>query len=410
MKRMLFIATLSLLTACGNVAGAGSLSETGKCSYDTDCADDEVCRFPGTRDARCVILNCSNKAKARRHKCVCGKNELFIGNKCQRIDCSSDPDCADTDVCINPGTAAAACTVLNCPVDEKAQNHACVKKACADYDGRYKTDCAQTEIKTPVGNTGSDGDCFLCGMNAQCAAAADCPPDEACTDGKCVPLICPACQKPDGHQCIPVENCCETDNDCAFNGKCTAGECRLKTCAEINSSYKTVCQGNEKAEPTDIGGTDGKCLKCVLKKCAEIDPSYKTECHGKEFPLPRTTGADGLCFICRAPSCVAIDSAFRECFDNEKPVPTGIQGFEGECSKCVLKTCNELDPTYATACKETETALPANAWAADGKCFKCELKTCMQINPSYRARCEGNGRPRQTGFTGSDGECYVCEE
>ena len=338
----MFGMTFCLLTACEADAKNAFLRQWGAegpdCLTSADCANDEICTGMGSFTAKCVPVRCENGKEAKNHDCVCPQGVPSPDGGCGKTKCSSVEDCADIEVCVNPGTAVAACVALNCPVDEKPRNHVCVKKTCADFNDRYKTNCTQTENKTPVGRTGSDGDCFLCGSNGQCAADADCPPDELCTDGKCVPLVCPVCQMPEDHRCISLNNCCETQMDCPKFNKCVSGRCVEKTCAEINSSYGTSCPENHKITKTDIKGSDGKCVKCVKKTCAEINPSYKPECPEQfiSVPLSRSVvAADGNCRVCRRRPCSTILPVLnRKCSENEKPVPTAFIGFEGICHMC----------------------------------------------------------------------------
>lgn len=247
-------------TGTGDAFSAPKTQRRMDCLYDRNCADNEYCLMASRNDIRCVPVKCAGEAKVKKHKCVCDDGKIYADGKCIALKCFSDQDCTETEICVNPGTVKAACVFLNCPVDEKAENHACVPKKCEDIRNGYRSRCLPSEEEIY-----SDGDCVFCMKKSSCLCNADCDDDYACRNNQCELLSCPTCHIAKDHMCLKKTDCCITDFDCGENKKCAGGVCVEKTCAEIDPSYQTICEQMPRIvenKDTGITAADGRCRIC----------------------------------------------------------------------------------------------------------------------------------------------------
>ena len=450
-----------------------------KCAKDEDCADDQYCTMGMCKDlcARnttkkkvkcsgetpvCTVDNhdsycacndesCSAALSCKKvgsryscepcgagEKCGCPDGKMSNGaGKC--VTCIADTDCADNEVCSNPKTEAAACTVLTCPTGQYVANHKC--NSCAEaitgcQACTSKTNCTTCHVKyqNPANHGGQcvlktcpaaqylneeDGNCYPCSNGCtKCTGSSNCQSCQAAynlisgaycelktcargtylsmSDGQCYacPSTCSACST--------VMNTGETSacTACVNDYKLSGTQCVLKSCSEMG--YSTSCGGDYNAIPANKSGSDGTCYSCQKKSCGEM--GYSTSCGG-DYNANATgkSGRDGTCYSCSQKSCSQM--GYRtSCSGNENATYVK-SGSDGSCYSCSTKSCSQMG--YRTSCSGNENATYQTS-GSDGSCYSCSLKSCSSINSSYRTSCGSGYTANSTGVSGSDGTCYTC--
>jgi hypothetical protein len=112
----------------------------------------------------------------------------------------------------------------------------------------------------------------------ECTTSADCPPNELCESGICIPIPdqctvdsdCDACEQCDAGvcraTCLPQQRC--------QNGQCVgSGSCRPTTCAEQDAACGTIddgCRGT--LDCGSCGGTTPICVENVCSPCSVTNP------------------------------------------------------------------------------------------------------------------------------------------
>ena len=432
---------------CKDLCARNTTKKKVKCSGETPvCTVDNHDSYCACNDESCGAALSCKKVGSRYscepcgagEKCGCPDGKMSNGaGKC--VTCNFDADCADNEVCSNPKTEAAACTVLTCPTGQYVANHKC--NSCAEaitgcQACTSKTNCTTCHVKyqNPANNGGQcvlktcpaaqylneeDGNCYPCSNGCtKCTGPSNCQSCQAAynlvsgaycelktcpqgtylsmSDGQCYacPSTCSACST--------VMNTGETSacTACVNDYKLSGTQCVLKSCSEMG--YTTSCGGDYNAIPANKSGSDGTCYSCQQKSCGEM--GYSTSCGG-DYNANATgkSGRDGTCYSCSQKSCSQM--GYRtSCSGNENATYVK-SGSDGSCYSCSTKSCSQMG--YRTSCSSNENATYKTS-GSDGSCYSCSLKSCSAINSSYRTSCGSGYTATSTGVSGSDGACVTC--
>ena len=432
---------------CKDLCARNTTKKKVKCSGETPvCTVDNHDSYCACNDESCRAALSCKKVGSRYscepcgagEKCGCPDGKMSNGSgKC--VTCNFDTDCADNEVCSNPKTEAAACTVLTCPTGQYVANHKC--NSCAEaitgcQACTSKTNCTTCHVKyqNPANNGGQcimktcpaaqylneeDGNCYPCSNGCtKCTGPSNCQSCQAAynlisgaycelktcaqgtylsmSDGQCYacPSTCSACST--------VMNTGETSacTACVNDYKLSGTQCVLKSCSEMG--YSTSCGGDYNAIPANKSGSDGTCYSCQQKSCGEM--GYSTSCGG-DYNTNATgkSGRDGTCYSCQQKSCSQM--GYRtSCSSNENATYVK-SGRDGSCYSCSTKSCSQMG--YRTSCSSNENATYRTS-GSDGSCYSCSLKSCSAINSSYRTSCGSGYTANSTGVSGSDGACVTC--
>ena len=432
---------------CKDLCARNTTKKKVKCSGETPvCTADNHDSYCACNDESCGAALSCKKVGSRYscepcgagEKCGCPDGKMSNGaGKC--VTCNFDTDCADNEVCSNPKTEAAACTVLTCPTGQYVANHKC--NSCAEaitgcQACTSKTNCTTCHVKyqNPANNGGQcvmktcpaaqylneeDGNCYPCSNGCtKCTGPSNCQSCQAAynlvsgaycelktcpqgtylsmSDGQCYacPSTCSACST--------VMNTGETSacTACVNDYKLSGTQCVLKSCSEMG--YTTSCGGDYNAIPANKSGSDGTCYSCQQKSCGEM--GYSTSCGG-DYNANATgkSGRDGTCYSCSKKSCSQM--GYRtSCSGNENATYVK-SGSDGSCYSCSTKSCSQMG--YSTSCGANYNATYKTS-GSDGSCYSCSLKSCSAINSSYRTSCGSGYTANSTGVSGSDGACVTC--
>ena len=395
---------------CKDLCARNTTKKKVKCSGETPvCTADNHDSYCACNDESCGPALSCKKVGSRYscepcgagEKCGCPDGKMSNGaGKC--VTCISNNDCADNEVCTNPKTEAAACTVLTCPTGQYVANHQC--NSCAEAI----TGCQACTSKT---------NCTKCHVKYQ---------DPAKNGGQCILKTCPAAQylnEEDGN-CYPCSNGCTKCTGPSNCQSCQAAYnlisgayCELKTCAQ--GQYLSMSDGQCYACPAactacstvmNTGDTSActACLddyklngtQCVLKRCSEM--GYATSCGGDYNAIPANkSGSDGACYSCQQKSCGEMGYA-TSCGGDYNANATGKSGRDGTCYSCSQKSCSQMG--YRTGCSGNENATYVKS-GSDGRCYTCSTKSCSQMG--YSTSCGANYNATYK-TSGSDGNCYTC--
>ena len=115
-----------------------------------------------------------------------------------------------------------------------------------------------------------------------------------------------------------------------------------------------------------------------MKTCSEINSSYKTSCSdGYSSTSAGVSGSDGACVTCSTiPGYCTSDS---QCGTNQKCVN----------NSCVLKTCAELGHKSSCNTADGYTAVNANVTGSDGTCYDCNVASCPSGYSTSTTSCSG---------------------
>ena len=465
---------------CKDLCARNTTKKKVKCSGETPvCTVDNHDSYCACNDESCGAALSCKKVGSRYscepcgagEKCGCPDGKMSNGSgKC--VTCNFDTDCADNEICTNPKTEAAACTVLTCPTGQYVANHKC--NSCAEaitgcQACTSKTNCTTCHVKyqNPANNGGQcimktcpaaqylneeDGNCYPCSNGCtKCTGSSNCQSCQAAynlvsgaycelktcpqgtylsmSDGQCYacPSTCSACST--------VMNTGETSacTACVNDYKLSGTQCVLKSCSEMG--YTTSCGGDYNAIPANKSGSDGTCYSCQQKSCGEM--GYSTSCGG-DYNANATgkSGRDGTCYSCQQKSCSAINSSYRtSCASGYTTNSTGVSGSDGACvtcstipgyctsdsqcasnqrcsnNRCVAVSCSTC--YYAsnhTCARNTSCCLNNNDCSSSQKCVnnRCVKKSCGEMG--YKSSCNtADGYTAvSANVTGSDGTCYNC--
>ena len=432
---------------CKDLCARNTTKKKVKCSGETPvCTADNHDSYCACNDESCGAALSCKKVGSRYscepcgagEKCGCPDGKMSNGaGKC--VTCIADADCADNEICTNPKTEAAACTVLTCPTGQYVANHKC--NSCAEaitgcQACTSKTNCTTCHVKyqNPANNGGQcilktcpaaqylneeDGNCYPCSNGCtKCTGPTNCQSCQAAynlisgaycelktcaqgtylsmSDGQCYacPSTCSACST------VMKTGDVSACTACVDDYKLSGTQCVLKSCSEMG--YATSCGGDYNAVPANKSGSDGACYSCQQKSCGEM--GYSTSCGG-DYNANATgkSGRDGTCYSCQQKSCSQM--GYRTgCSGNENATYVK-SGSDGSCYSCSTKSCSQMG--YSTSCGGNYNANYA-ASGSDGSCYSCSLKSCSAINGSYRTSCGAGYSTSATGVSGSDGACVTC--
>jgi hypothetical protein len=164
-----------------------------------------------------------------------------------------------------------------------------------------------------------------CGQCAECMSDDDCPAEEYCAAGDCLPIPCD-CGFIDAHQCIAYE-CC-LDSDCGENGHCGAHACSANTsggteCSEdadcLDAEYCNIAPGAQNGYCEDVSGcgyasnhtlvpyqcgNDSSCplcqegYVCIRNTCVQGNLSCPATAFAGDEVACNATSGDGPCAGC----------------------------------------------------------------------------------------------------------------
>jgi len=170
------------------------------CEVDADCDDGAFCNGAET----CVDADCTD-----------GDDPCPEGEECDEdtdscIQCATDEDCDDQDLCTDDSCVDGRCVNADADCDDGI---ACTDDSCDAATGDCENDenCAIDEACNPV--TGA--------CDPTCTVDADCDDGDLCTDDACVTITGPAGGS--------VTVCAATPVDCDDNDPCTTDSCDAAT-------------------------------------------------------------------------------------------------------------------------------------------------------------------------------------
>lgn len=252
------------------------------CTSNGDCAPGNICQ-----SGRCIPgAQCTNNSD-------CPTGQFCIAGGCvpPASICQKDNDCSKGTFCCN-GTCQTCCITANCPHNNTCINHTCVPNAqCSTTADCTKNGeggicnngqctCANNSDCSNIGVTGAickNGRCMV-----NCVNNADCPPNTACSQGQCVPII-------PSQPCSPSNpgGTCPNPGDQCVNGICLTVCTSGSTCPtgmRCASGYCVVgCQHNNDCSPGKVCSA-GNCVTSALPSGSYIvqyqpttsNPNYLT--------------------------------------------------------------------------------------------------------------------------------------
>ncbi len=183
-----------------------------------------------------------------------------------------------------------------------------------DSEGKYEFESCGMEVKIHVSkpNYYSEDvytvlvDCEEC-EGPSCTENTDCPTEQYCDDGECVPVSC-ICGVVVGHECAEYQ-CC-SDDDCPEGGSCIDNSCQFECYSDEDCIDTDYCKIEEAAAGGECEPVTGEC------GYAQDHAWIQYGC-GDEPGCPECT--EGLC----------ID---HQCIEGTVDCPPGIVEDESDCT------------------------------------------------------------------------------
>ena len=293
------------------VPGNIDMYATGCCEKNEDCNDGNPCT--------------NDWCEKSNGQCV---NEVL--GILSPVPCDDENPCTVDDYCTEgvcmPGT------VITCPDD----NNPCTLDVCKKNPETGEADCHQP---LPAGYPCEDGD--LCTLGDYCTG----PPEPVCKSGW--KLECPvelACMESscEGGQCalIPVEGCCQTDDDCDDGDDCTKNMC---------DTEQVVCYVGDYLCDFACCDSDGECALLTELECGQ---SGGVTVKKKSCDYPDVSCTQGAC--CK---------------------------LDGSCQHLNLGACEGGKFHQGVKCDEVECSF--SCCLKDGTCHESGSYECAMLNPTF---------------------------
>ncbi|MEW5852053.1 MAG: hypothetical protein AB2A00_24910 [Myxococcota bacterium] len=361
----------------GNRVDAGNRTDAGatSCVIDSDCPWDRYC-LNGT----CVVREDCASACDRDRMCL---SDSCVDNSC--FCCTNDNQCASLDCdettgrCTPPDGGGPECiTDSNCPSDEYCEGGACVpRKDCGLSCDRARM-CLSNSC---TGNVCSN--CATCINDAMCPTGNYCcqAGDPNCQTGACVLA------------CADNAQCCDRDAMC-LSGIC---EENTRTCLPQADAGPTTqctvdsdcpsdayCQGTTCVLTETCGvlcDRNSMCLSnsCVAGVCSDcVACTQDPQCPARMYCC--LTGEDG----CTPGTCTA------DCVDNNVCCDRDNMCLSGICEE-TTRTCQpQADAGVPTQCN-VDSDCPSEMYCQDGACVPreaCDV-LCDRNRMCISDTCEG---------------------
>lgn len=235
------------------------------CTERRDCPADSDCQLAGDPPQLvCTQLTCANGPCPEGQ--VCGADR-----KC-RHRCAGASDCAPAQQCVEG----------QCVWNDQVQTDGGFPPPVIDDGCTYSSQCAVGQ------KCNRAGQCV-----AECLAAVDCAPSQACLAGRCVAGAPPDAGVVDAGQ--PVGGCeynsqCDAGAVCSIRGACVP-ECRTTRDCPVNQ----VCSAAGACEPVVVdGGSTGGCL--YSSQCPDRQRCSRTGMCEPECLLGRDCNPGDSCY------------------------------------------------------------------------------------------------------------------
>lgn len=412
----------------------------GTCGYDINTCESGLCKYnggdcaPGTacRDNTCLEI-CSDEDPCRLlgYECngglcvnvgirctgdeECPENlgECYQGICIEDLRCSSNDDCAGSelckngicetgDFCENNFDCQRTCTFdengnNNCPRRESTKDP-CVSSSDCSQSGEFCDDgeCMSTLPECRGGYCYGDQDPQHCGDRNTCVAGTpcnsngDCDFPDLCYEGACQFFqpcgpgqpACGANQYCDQGACVPDLRC-STNGDCLEGFFCN----RSGKCQESSDSPRTPNVRGCPDECLQFCDSDFTCkpITCVIDDQCPCGPCDNGQCtlaceDNTDCPAGQVCGDDGRCTPCRScaqdSDCGAGIECVEGCCDqlpscrSDSDCETGYC-FKGECVDC--RRSPDCAASYGDdrlVCVENVCETPCYTGLSSGDCFE----------------------------------------
>ena len=434
----------------------------GGCLPESSCNDDSICTevagsYCTSDNTQVVYMGTGN--------CVEGMCQGFMkvyactgdcmSNEC--LDCSSDTDCDDGDVCTDDQCVEGACVYETIDGCCNADSDCGLGGGCGcenDYwvCGGTTGLCVSNSCEQYVSSEYCDFGCGDSGCN-ECSQDTNCDDGDPCTDDYCLAGKCEFGVMPD--YCKP----CSDDSDCSGTYFCTGtmlynydycntsglfvGTCHIDdsdVCLDgcddgVCQGPQPECEANYECNDFDPCSTD----TCVAGNCNHVPNGLCSECDDDNpctYDIYKSnTGqcvhgynmlAEGCCdtYDCTA-SCSADDPSFDMACD-EFSVYDSLPCIDGtyqccngdeQCpvdSICIQGLCQYFECLNDSDCDDGDLETGDNC--DYGKCFyvvadECSVGSdCDDSNPCTDDLCEFGSCVHQTFDCGSEQVCYALNE
>lgn len=421
---------------------AGQCVARPSCQVDIDCAGQDVCINQRCAPAGCYV----ESPRCQGSNFVCLSTQC-VGNPCQpKSPCTAQEYCRIVDSrCAKP-CAGVSCTGNNQCVDGQCLNDPCAGKSCAAgeicVNGTCEKDRCTTGSVCKHGrvcngqNTCQDDPCQgvtcpdpqhvckrgQCVPPDSCTCDGNCPSDQLCIGGKCIPPACSDTTKCSGGKVCANGQCLDSPcagKSCAADEFCRGGSC-VKSCAGIFCDAGKVCVDGQCKEDPCAGKScaagescaNGQCTKdncqgggcsckggrvcrgsqcsdhpCSLVQCPANQTCQNGQCIG-EFPCKVDIDCPGT-GVCVQNKCIDPGCYRQTCAAGKRCV-------QGKCvdEPCTGKTCQSetvCRPTDGNCAPKCPTC-PQGQQCDNGQCVSdpCAGKTCPAGQRCINGGCQAD--------------------
>ncbi|MEZ4459849.1 MAG: hypothetical protein R3E66_08995 [bacterium] len=371
--RLLFVATLLVLTACGSDSTKKGKSQANACG-NGQLDPGEVCDAaiaqgqPGACPTSCAAGGCQvatleGSATACSARCVVEPVACGDGDGCCPLGCDASSDAECTNVCGNQTVESPETCDGDCPT----VCNACAGEALAGSPELCSSRC---EVVTSVACTDADG---CCPVGCTADSDSDCEPTAECGDGNVDP----------GESC---DGNCPTA--CTPSGQCrvaalqgSASTCNVACVESVVTSCVTgdgCCPDN--CDDTTDGDCSAQCGNNVVDPGETCDGNCPTSC-----PPPNSctrTALRGSAGTCNA-FCETTQT-ITACTNNDGCCPAGCTfALDNDCT-CTPKTCAQLGAQCGSIDNGCGTMIQCPACTA-GRV--CNQNTCVTSSGTIGSRC-----------------------
>lgn len=302
------------------------VSSDGRCTFDSDCAEDAL--------ARGVEMRCRNNVCIEPGETCFTGSDCDLGEVCDEGQCVAG-NCGDN----NPCQVGKTCVDNNC------------RWQCGSGAEVFLCDDGQCPPGFYCVNDGTEGNyCLRPGMRFSEIAEPGCPVGELCCSGGCVPKTA-------------TFECCDADH-CPGSQECCDGRCRFScddSTTQTDDDQGDIDDGE--VEPQDNCERDGKCCQedgwCGPCGCDDQNPCPVGQCCDRDSGVcvgisehPNTKYG--------APNACDLAPVFCELLGPEDGSETRPTIEPEQLGKADYKGCEVYDPIrQLSRCWEGGTKTPA---------------------------------------------------